>query len=698
MKPPPLLLGATLLFWGWQTGFLLPGALMAVILEAPAITKTRWDFSDDDFGRIWTFCSLLLLAAVVYAFTANDGISEFRGFMEHPGSFVRRNAGVATARTAASIIRWVPMMFFLFIAAQQYSAREGIPLETISLILRARWKKARKLGRPTPPTRTVNVAYAYFAVCIFSASVRGVADNSFFWGLCVLLAWALWGHRSRRFALPIWMAALLAAFTLGYLGQRSAEGLRHYLEGLNPQWLFGMGQGRFDVRQSKTQLGQLGRLKASASIAVRLEVPAGFSPPPRLREASYRSYKGESWFAALPRNDVQSVTESVTDRGTFTLLTRKTNTVSVNIACSLPGGSGLLPLPHGSSELRNLAAYLLNRNPLGAVIADGPGLVVFDAFYGPGETIDSSATDEDLVVPEREKPALDHVIDELGLTNQTRGQAMRMLNQFFLEKFSYSTWQRPPRRPTPDESPLSRFLLTTRSGHCEYFATATVLLLRELGFHARYAVGYAVHEASSGRKYVVRQRDAHSWCLVWNEHAGLWQDFDTTPASWLEAEASRASGLQFLKDAWSRVVFEFSKFRWGQSRVREDILWSLIPILGLLLYQIISRARRQRRKAGAEASAPALNRPGLDSEFYALEKLLLQRGRPRERGEPLSEWLLRATADPALADFRAPLFELLQLHYRHRFDPLGLAPSERVALKTQARACLERIARRPLAA
>ena len=29
MKMPPLLMGATLLFWGWQTGFLFEGGVMA---------------------------------------------------------------------------------------------------------------------------------------------------------------------------------------------------------------------------------------------------------------------------------------------------------------------------------------------------------------------------------------------------------------------------------------------------------------------------------------------------------------------------------------------------------------------------------------------------------------------------------------------------------------------------------------------
>src|SRR5262245_51512939 len=71
MKLPPFLLGTTLLFWGWQTGFLLPGALMAIIIESSRWVKLRWEFSEDDFSRVWTFCTIALLAATVYVFTSN---------------------------------------------------------------------------------------------------------------------------------------------------------------------------------------------------------------------------------------------------------------------------------------------------------------------------------------------------------------------------------------------------------------------------------------------------------------------------------------------------------------------------------------------------------------------------------------------------------------------------------------------------
>src|SRR5438094_7558744 len=125
MKPPPLLLGAALLFWGWQTGFLVAGSVMAVVLESPLVIKTRWDFSDDDFRRLWTFCSLLLLAALIYAFADNRGPADLIGLFQNPNFYTQRNAGTASARTAASLIRWLPMIFFLFVLAQTFSSRSG---------------------------------------------------------------------------------------------------------------------------------------------------------------------------------------------------------------------------------------------------------------------------------------------------------------------------------------------------------------------------------------------------------------------------------------------------------------------------------------------------------------------------------------------------------------------------------------------
>src|ERR1044072_6889613 len=115
MRPPPLFLAAALLFWGWQTDLLKFAALMAVILECPRITRRRWDFSDDDFARLWTFCTLLFLGTAVYAFTANEGPSHFASFIYNPSPSNTSGAGNAGALAAAAFFRWLPMTFFLFV-------------------------------------------------------------------------------------------------------------------------------------------------------------------------------------------------------------------------------------------------------------------------------------------------------------------------------------------------------------------------------------------------------------------------------------------------------------------------------------------------------------------------------------------------------------------------------------------------------
>ncbi len=372
MKTPSLLVGAGLLFWGWQTGHLVEGAVMATLLEGAQWVKARWDFTDADFRRIWTFCALLLFAAALYAFTSTGGPGEFRGFFQNPNPSTGRNAGNVSARTVASLICWLPMIFFLFLAAQAFSLRDGIPPETISVIMRLRWQKARKLSQTLPTTRSVNVSYPYFIMCLFSASFHGSEDGTFYWGLCALVAWALWPQRSRRFGVAVWASALALAIVLGYSGQRVVGRMYRLLEGYNAQWLVRRIGGAADPTQSKTSLGQIGSLKASGKIVIRLEPGDGSRAPSLLREASYCTWKGLAWHADIPQEKYEEVYEE-TNHGTWVLQSGNTNRAAVNLACYLPGGSALLPLPTGSGRLENLSAWTLHKTSLGAVVAEGPG-------------------------------------------------------------------------------------------------------------------------------------------------------------------------------------------------------------------------------------------------------------------------------------------------------------------------------------
>jgi hypothetical protein len=696
-KAPPFLLLAALLFWGWQSGFFLAGVIMGLVLESARFIKARWDLTGEDFRRIWNFSMLLALALAVYVLTTNEAGGGLSDLLHSSAAAAAHNFSVS----GATFLRWLPMTFFLFAAAQKFSESEAVPLSAISLFFRW-WRKG---GRGAE--RNVDISYPYFILCLFSAGIHtNAGEHSYFWGQVVLIAWGLWPVRSRRFGIVAWLAVLAVTTGLGFASQHGLGELQRFLENYNAQWMSSLIRQRSDPTQSMTAIGRIGKLKLSPRIVIRLEPKPGSRAPEYLREASYRTYhsQGQTWYSGSARNDFTDIGHEPGSDFSWTLLAGKTNTSAVNIASYLEGRSqdtgdpeGLLPLPTGCSRLEKLPVFSLKINKTGAVMASGLGLVIFDADYGPGATFDSppdtSTNHLDLAVPTNEIPALDQIISEMKISGATEKQKELAIRHFFAANFNYSTWLGFDKVAHTNETALSRFLLQSRSGHCEYFATATVLLLRELGIPARYAFGYAVHEPS-GHGFVVRERDAHAWCLVWDGPTQTWEDFDTTPASWVAEEGKLASSMQWFSDFWSQVRFQIAKIRWGQTNLRRYLLWMMIPVLALLLYQIIFRRGRKRRPPiKTTKSGTATLWPGLDSEFYLLERKLAARGVPRQPSEPLSDWLMRALTDPALADLRQPLQELVRLHYRHRFDPRGLDGNEREVLTREAKTCLDALSR-----
>jgi hypothetical protein len=305
---------------------------------------------------------------------------------------------------------------------------------------------------------------------------------------------------------------------------------------------------------------------------------------------------------------------------------------------------------------------LYNRGPAQAMTAAAPG-------YAPAGT-------EDLEVPARERPALNAVVAQLGLAGLPPNEAIRRIKGYFAG-FEYTTVRNHPFSDLVpgSETPLAEFLNTTRRGHCEYFATATTLLLRAAGIPARYATGYAVQDWSTWENaWIVRQRHAHAWARAFV--AGRWTDIDTTPAAWFSEEESLAPSGQKLVD-----FFRWAGFRWSTRDDRETryLAWGVVALAALILvWKLVTEGglvRLAERIGGAKSS-----RPGSDSEFYAIEAQLARQA-PRRSSEALLEWLSRAAAalEPGL---RVQIQRLAGLHYRYRFDPAGLGPDERAHLAT----------------
>ncbi len=83
--------------------------------------------------------------------------------------------------------------------------------------------------------------------------------------------------------------------------------------------------------------------------------------------------------------------------------------------------------------------------------------------------------------------------------------------------------------PAEVADPLANFLFDRKKGHCEYFASAMVVMLRTLGIPSRMAVGFQSGVYNPITKLqVVRASDAHSWVEAWITGRG-WTTFDPTP-------------------------------------------------------------------------------------------------------------------------------------------------------------------------
>lgn len=674
MNTPPFLLFATLCFWGWRIGWPWAGIVVGATLELPRFFKSKWDFQQPDLDRIWNLCVMLFVGAAVYVFTAGEG-REVVGDLLRAESFGSRSVTLNQgARAVLTLFQWVPLTLLPIALAQSWLAGDGMDLSTFSWWLR-RMRPPGGSAVPGASTR-LNIGYLYFCVCLFSASAAPGKSLWFVAGLSVLVSWALWARRPRGFSMPTWSAALLSAVLLGAILQAGLAKLQGIWQRLDAAIMAQLSGGRpLDLKESRTALGSIGRLKLSGRIVWRLQA-TNSHPPELIREAAYNLFQSPVW-GASDREFSNLTPESDSDSSTWLLQDTRRASGSVTIAGLLPGGQGLLPLPLGAVRLENLPVFLLQTNALGmARSEEGPGFVQFQASFDQSRPLDRPPDANDLQIAHEERAGLQRVAAALSLPRPTPEETLQTVMNFFATGFRYSVWRGLDHLSTPERTALEAFLTEHRSGHCEYFATATALLLRQAGVPTRYAVGYSVQE-QNGDHFVVRERHAHAWCLVWIDKR--WREIDTTPGDWRTVESERASSWEPWRDFFNRLRFEFSKWRWGNSSWKRYLNWLIVPLLGLAIVRLIMTKPWQRARQTRNNPLETRAWPGQDSEYYLIANHLMRTGPERQPGETAAAWIARlGVASDAGA---SELAQVLDLHYRLRFDPQGLRPAERTALR-----------------
>ncbi len=291
----------------------------------------------------------------------------------------------------------------------------------------------------------------------------------------------------------------------------------------------------------------------------------------------------------------------------------------------------------------------------------------------------------DTVIPLAELPAIQRIADELELYEGTTEEKIDKLRFFFARNFRYTRYNQMPDKVSDwkAEDPsvaayvrnavgkekatlIGIFLEQARTGHCEFFATASALLLREAGVPTRYACGFAVVEAGDKKtgEMVVRGTHAHAWCRAWDEESQRWLDVDLTPSDWTGMETPRTGPFQGLQD-WFKTTRE-DMLAWRDKPGHMTILtFCLLAPVGIGMIFILRRLWRSRQRMEA-ARRKAAGGTVVITPLASLEKAARRILGSRPEGTPLGTYLTPLAprlANPAL------LGQALSLHHRLRFDP-----------------------------
>ncbi len=658
MRLPAGTLAAALLLWGWHNELALAALPLAVLIELPRWVPWRWQLSDKDFQRLADVSTVGFVLLAVYQFD-DLGPSGIYG-----------------------ILLWLPVVLFPLTATQLYSTRKRIDYTALFWSVRA----AVARGRVADPGG-VDIRLAYLVVCVVSASGGGAHPKWLLPSAALLVVWVLWSNRPRRYRVATWAVMAVAGIACCLLLQLSTLKARRLIEPFAMAYLEERMAARGDPYRSSTAIGQIGKLKLSDRIVLRVKPGEGGPRPTLLRQAAYETFAGNMW---VSRRSHQFAELRSSEEGlAWHVAEKRANMSTVSIAAYMPKGKGLLAVPAGTRWVDNLPVDGVYRNRLGALkVLRGPEVVDFRAHFRPHDFLDSPPEAADLDITRDQRKLFTELAERLSLDADRDRQAVEKVRRFFATGFSYSLELTAPRKQA---MALEDFLLRTRSGHCEYYATATVLLLRAAGIPARYATGYSVQEYSElEERYLVRRRHAHAWARVW-VHGG-WRDVDTTPVVWASLESADAPWWEPAYDVVSWLAFRFAQWRWEETE-DEAKNWMLWLAFALLVILVVRMARRQRIKRAGDPAAGARNsvsRQGTDSAFYAIERSLISAGHNRHPGESIATWLRRLARTGALSDTVELLRDILPLHYRYRFHPRGLDEHGRRELATRTREWLAR--------
>ena len=655
--PPRFLTGITLLYWGGITGHLFIAIIVATVVELKSWVSIRWDLNDDSYVKAWHLSVLLATSTAVLSWLNGTKPSEIH-----------------------QLFVWTPLFFLPIELAQVYGKKDQITLNTFFYFARKKHKRDLLLKRQSDPYY-INIGYIYISIICLATAVGSLYNTAHLIGLPIIISLCLYSRlpkvnfRPVAFSFALVLAVIFSGATQWGIKSLRDKYTNSFIEGL----------GNFNSsNESRTRIGSVGEIKLNPQVLWRLKTITGEAPN-LLTVSIYNSYFNSVWrhryeekgdndyLTALILPDADPEKTIFTFDPDRTALTQKQN--SFQITGSLDADSIENPIPIANNTIAigvdDIGASV-ETNSIGTVRMLNTILNLVDYPLWYGETSHTEAQPDltwDLNIPEFEIDGLRNFNEQVGLHNEdlSTKEKIELLKFYFIKNFTYTTHlETAERKPGSTSTDIQYFLETSRAGHCEYYGTSAVLLLRELGIPARYCFGFVVDEYSKSRgQWLIRGTSAHAWCRVWvDDH---WENLDLTPPSSRNVNLSDTPAwIVKIKDTWQLASEDFLLWRTKKSNQSKVTTWVSV-IAGLLSIWVIWRLIKTRQinsKANIHYQRPEHVKP---TSLNNLEPLIIKKIGSRDRGTPYSEWLLQLIEHEQ--EIAATLHEAIGLHSQIRFDP-----------------------------
>ncbi len=355
----------------------------------------------------------------------------------------------------------------------------------------------------------------------------------------------------------------------------------------------------------RVDLGVIGSVKLDPTVVMRVEFPDQRGPvldALYFRGAAYDTYDGRSW---ANRSSARRMLERTPD-GVFL--------VSTPQAAAVAESNGL----RQEILIEALDTTVLFGASFVEAVKGGFQVVQVDGVGGlslpyqtsarfqysvrsiPDRLLESDRTADsfsysDLIrkrflqLPDM-SPRVEALAREVAGTGQTPYDMARAVERHLRQNYQYSL----DVGTSVSASPVEDFLFTRKTGYCEHYATAMVVMLRTLGIPARLVTGFLPGVWNDfGNYYSVRQQDAHAWVEVYFPRSG-WVTFDPTPAVPAAVPSffwRIGKVVDSVRLKWDRYVVQYSlrdqmaaakSLREGGEKVRTEVSGLLSALTGSL--------------------------------------------------------------------------------------------------------------------